>query len=152
VPAWLWWLLAALVLALAVGIPLLVRSRRRSAWQAELASTEEEVAWLARDLVPELRRSGSREQAAGGWAVSSARVGTLEDRLTALTATAPDDPALQRATTLRDAVRASRTRLDALATPGTDQSLSTELDAVVTDLESALRPPQPGPAPGSGTT
>jgi hypothetical protein len=107
---------------------------------------------LARDLVPELRRSGSREQAAGGWAVSSARVGTLEDRLTALTATAPDDPALQRATTLRDAVRASRTRLDALATPGTDQSLSTELDAVVTDLESALRPPPPGPAPGAGTT
>ena len=39
VPAWVWWLLAALALALAVGIPLLVRSRRSKAWSSDLAGS-----------------------------------------------------------------------------------------------------------------
>ena len=106
VPAGVWWLLAALVAGLAIGVPLVLRSRRRQAWQSDFATSQAEATWLTRELLPELRRAGSREQVAGGWAVSSARVGALEDDLTALEATAPDDPDRARARALRDAVRA----------------------------------------------
>ena len=53
---------------------------------ADLAAAEDEVAWFARVLIPELRQSGSAEQVAGGWAVGSSRVSAVEDRLTALEA------------------------------------------------------------------
>ena len=92
VPAGVWWLLAALVAGLAIGVPLVLRSRRRKTWQSDFATAKDEAAWLTRELLPELRRSVSREQVAGGWAVSSARVRALEDRLTALEATSPDEP------------------------------------------------------------
>ena len=52
------------------GHPLVVRARRRSAWDQELAAEEGEVSWLARELLPELRRAASREEVAGGWTVS----------------------------------------------------------------------------------
>ena len=71
VPAWVWWALAALVLGSAVAVPLVLRARRRSAWGRALAEGEGEVAWLARELLPELRRGGSLEQVAGGWAVGA---------------------------------------------------------------------------------
>ena len=121
VPAGVWWLLAALVAGLAIGVPLVLRSRRRRAWQSAFATSQAEATWLTRELLPELRRAGSREQVAGGWAVSSARVGALEDDLTALEATAPDDPDRARARALRDAVRAARVRVEALVVPGSDR-------------------------------
>lgn len=104
-----------MVLGLALGAPLMMRSRQRKAWQSELAATELEVAWLARDLVPSLRRTGSVEGAVGGWAVTSARVVALEDRLTGLEGQAPDEAARDRARSLRAAVRAAKARLDGLA-------------------------------------
>jgi hypothetical protein len=136
---WVWWLVGMLVVALAVAIPLLVRSRRRRAWQSRLAMAEGEVTWLARDLVPGLRRAGSREQAAGGWAVSSDRVRLLEDELTALEATSRGDRDRQRALTLRHARRAARTSLETMATADSGQHVSAELDRVALDLETALR-------------
>jgi hypothetical protein len=138
VPGWAWGLLAALVLALAVGIPLLVRARRRRAWTAELAGAEQEVAWLVRDLLPGLQRSGSREQAVGGWAVSSERVLALDDRLTRLEATAPEESGRERARALRDAVRAARGRMERLLASGTDQSASAEVGSIAEDLSSVL--------------
>ena len=138
-PAWVWLLLAALVVGLVAGIPLLLRSRRRQAWRSDLAAAEREVAWMARELVPELRRTGSREQLAGGWAVSSPRVRTLEDRLTALEATARDDAGRERARALRDAVRASEARLQGLVAAGSAATPSLELDSLAVELESALR-------------
>ena len=140
VPAGVWWLLAALVAGLAIGVPLVLRSRRRKTWQSDFATAKAEAAWLTRELLPELRRAGSREQLAGGWAVSSARVGALEDDLTALDATAPDDPDRARARALRDAVRAARVRVEALVVPGSVESTSAVLDGVINDLELALRP------------
>ena len=140
VPAGVWWLLAALVAGLAIGVPLVLRSRRRQAWQSDFATSQAEATWLTRELLPELRRAGSREQVAGGWAVSSARVGALEDDLTALEATAPDDPDRARARALRDAVRAARVRVEALVVPGSIESTSGVLDGVINDLELALRP------------
>jgi hypothetical protein len=140
VPSGVWWLVAALVAGLAIGVPLLLRSRRRKKWQSDFATAKVEAVWLTRELLPELRRAGSREQLAGGWAVSSARVGALEDDLTALDATAPDDPDRARARALRDAVRGTRVRVEALVVPGSVESTSAVLDGVINDLELALRP------------
>jgi len=132
----LWWVLAAIVIALAVGIPLLVRARRRSAWRDEFASAEGEVAWFARTLIPDLRRLSSPAEVVGGWNVAQSRVVAAEDRLTALQPTAPDDETRNRVTALRDAVRAARDRMGQAATPE-------QLDSVAADLEQALRPPPP---------
>ena len=140
---WLWWLLAAVIVAVAVAVPLLLRVRRRRAWRADLAAAEGEVAWFARVLVPELRLAESLDQAAGGWTVGSSQVSALEDRLTALEATAPDDAGRTRARTLRDAVRTARTRLHGLLTAGQIGTFQRDLDAVAAELERALETPQP---------
>ena len=140
---WLWWLLAAVIVAVAVAVPLLLRARRRRAWRADLAAAEGEVGWFARVLVPELQRAESLDQAAGGWAVGSSQVSALEDRLTALEATAPDDAGRTRARTLRDAVRTARSRLHGLLTAGQVDTLQRDLDAVAAELERALEVPQP---------
>ena len=50
----------------------------------DLAEAEGELAWFARELLPELRQVGSREQVAGGWTVGQTRVAAAEDRLTVL--------------------------------------------------------------------
>ena len=97
----------------------------------------------SRVLVPELRLAESLDQAAGGWTVGSSRVSALEDRLTALEATAPDDAGRTRARTLRDAVRAARTRVHGLLTAGQVDTFQRDLDAVAAELERALETPQP---------
>lgn len=147
VPAWVWWLAAALVLGGLVAIPLVVRSRRRNAWDRDLAAEEAEVAWLARELLPELRRAASREEVAGGWAVSQARVSAAEDRLTVLESSAPDEPRRTRARVVRDASRTARAQLQQLLGPGSNDTWALDLDSVIIDLEAALRP-----APVSGPT
>ena len=101
------------------------------------------VAWFARVLVPQLRLAESLDQAAGGWTVGSSQVSTLEDRLTALEAIAPDDAGRTRARTLRDAVRTARTRLRGLLTAGQVDTFQRDLDAVAAELERALETPQP---------
>jgi hypothetical protein len=80
---------------------------------------------------------------AGGWAVASRRVVSLEDRLTSLEATAPDDPGRERTLALREAVRDGRQRLDVLAAAAAAPELALDLDEVAADLESALRGPTP---------
>lgn len=143
VPAGVWWLLAALVAGLAIGVPLVLRSRRRQAWRSDFATSQAEATWLSRELLPELRRAGTREQVAGGWAVSSARVAALEDNLTALEATSPDESGGAQAKALRDAVRAGRVGVEGLVVPGSDLSASAVLDGVINDIELALRPAGP---------
>lgn len=139
VPAWVWWLLAALVLGSAVAIPLIVRARRRNAWQRDLGGVEAELAWFARVLLPELRQVSSREQVAGGWAVGEPRVAAAEDRLTALEPTAPDDAGRRRALSLRDASRQARARMAQLAGPDPNDAWVLDLDAIIADLEAALQ-------------
>jgi hypothetical protein len=139
VPAWVWWLLAALVLASAVAIPLIVRARRRNAWQRDLGGAEAELAWFARVLLPELRQAGSREQVAGGWAVGEPRVAAAEDRLTALEPTAPDDAGRTRALSLRDASRQARARMAQLTGPVPNDTWALDLDAIIADLEAVLQ-------------
>lgn len=147
VPTWVWVLAAALVLGCLVAIPLVVRARRRTAWRQDLATAEGELAWLARELLPELRRAGSLDEAAGGWSVSQARVSAVEDRLTVLESSAHDDQGRSRALVLRDASRAARAQMQRLLGPGPHDTWALDLDAVITDLETALRP-SPATAPG----
>jgi hypothetical protein len=120
----------------AIAVPLLVR-RRRQAWEADFSAAAQDVIWLARDLVPQLRLSSSADQVRGGWAVSADRVTAIEDRLTALEATARSEESRPRARILRDAVRASRIRIQAVA-DGATVDIPGELGHVASDLEAAL--------------
>ncbi len=138
-PAWVWLLLAVLVLA-AVAIPLLIRSRRHRAWQADLADAEREVNWYAHDLLPTLLRAGTAEGARGAWDVGRDRVVAVEQRLTALAESARNDADRDRAVALHDAVQQSRDRTSRAAA-GDSPDLPREIGLVVADLDSALRPP-----------
>ena len=117
-PSWFWWALAGLLLAAAVATPLLVRSHRRRVWRADFATAEQEVAWFARVLVPELGQSGSLDQVGGGWTVGVNRIFAIEDRLTVLEGSAPDDASRTATRILRDAVRRSRGRVEELLQSG----------------------------------
>ena len=145
-PAWVWWLLAAIVLAAVAGtIAAVVHARRKHRWREELAATEGEVSWFARELLSDLRRSTSLDQVVGGWHVGSARVEAAEDRLTALEDSAPTDADRTRARTLRDVVRLARHRLDSLALGAPHVTWAADLDEVIADLDVALGPPAPPP-------
>jgi hypothetical protein len=134
----LWWALAGLLLAAAVATPLVVRSHRRRVWRADFATAEQEVAWLARVLIPELGQSGSLDQVEGGWTVGANRIFAVEDRLTVLEGSAPDDASRTGTRILRDAVRVSRGRVEELLQSGDPAAISPTLNEVATELEAAL--------------
>lgn len=140
IPAWVWWLLAAAVIAGVVAIPLLLRNSRRDAWERGIAGSEADLAWLSRQLVPQLRTG------AAVWTASSAaRITAAEDRLTRLADDAADDAGRARAIALRDAARSARGHLDVL--PADPAAAAVVLDEVTASLEAVLAPPQPPPAP-----
>jgi hypothetical protein len=126
------------LLAAAVATPLLVRAHRRRVWRADFATAEQDVAWFARVLVPELGQSGSIDQVEGGWTVEANRIAAVEDRLTVLEASAPDDTSRTETRTLRDAVRASRERVEELLQSGDPEAISPTLNEVAAELEAAL--------------
>jgi hypothetical protein len=153
--AWPWWLLGAVLIAIAVAIPLLLAARRRrNNWNAQLMEATGEIVWFARQLVPQLQRGGSRDQLAGAWQVTQDRVSTLEDTLTGLQSTAPSEQDATRARDLRDAVREARTRIEAAAeTTGTPIDITTtryELGQARATLETALVNSEPGHQPVDG--
>ena len=138
-PLWVWLLIAAAVLAIAAAAAVLLRRRSRmQAWQARFDTSKGEVAWLARDLIPKLALAPTAQQIAGGWRISADRAMATEDRLTALEAEAPDDAHRGRARTLRDAVRTSRSRLDAIPATHDDTVALDQLRLATADLELAL--------------
>jgi hypothetical protein len=96
------------------------------------------VAWFARVLVPELGQSGSLDQVAGGWTVGANRIAAVEDRLTILEAAAPDEATRIGTRTLRDAVRASRGRVEELLQSGDPEAIPPTLNGVAAELEAAL--------------
>ena len=112
----------------------------------QLSEAEAELGWVARELLPGLRRVSSREQVAGGWAVALPRVTAAEDRLTVLESSAFDDGGRDRTRALRDASRLARARMEQLVEPGPHDTWALDLDAVMADLEAALGPPRPAPA------
>lgn len=143
IPSWVWWLLAAIVIGSAIVIPLVLRSRRRGAWRAELEEATTEMTWFARDLLPRLQVASTPDQVAGGWTMTADRVSALEDRLTRLEATAPTEEDQARALTLRDAVRRARGSIERLVAPGSTGPAPGDLQTIAAGLETAMVPPQP---------
>ena len=101
------------------------------------------MAWFARGLIPRLRELGSLAEVAGGWNLAETRVAAVEDRLTALEPSAPDEVAQARALDLRDAVRAARGQVEALLAAGREETMTQDLDAVAAQLEHGLGAPDP---------
>ncbi|HZC53148.1 MAG TPA: hypothetical protein VE441_11705 [Mycobacterium sp.] len=135
----MWWLIGAAVLALVVTIVLVVRNRRRRRdWTVEFAAATREVTWFTRELVPQLEQAPTAAQIAGGWRMEGARVVAVEDRLTTLEASAADDERRHRVRTLRDAVRAARTRLAALDTTTDTGAARDLLRSAALEVELAL--------------
>lgn len=135
-----WIALGLLLVAATIGTWLLVRARKGRAWRTRLQEATAEVAWFARDLVPQLRTSGSIDRVAGGWHVAVPRVAAAEDELTVLSPSAPSQEDAARALQLRDAVRAARERLDSLSGPGRHDEWALDLDDVEALLVAALGP------------
>jgi hypothetical protein len=149
-PAWLWWLIGAVVLVVAVLIALLMRKRnRKRAWADKLSSSDTDVAWFARELIPQLSQAPSVQQMAGGWRISSDRVVAAEDRLTTLEAAAVDDMGRGQTRTLRGAVRGARARLDTLATVYDRAEALSLLQAAAGELEAALAAVRPATQPSA---
>ncbi len=146
VPGWVWWLVAALVVigAVVAGI-LIARARRRSAWQARLAAAETEMAWLARELLPQLRDTGSLEGVAGGWRVALPRVTALDDELTVLESSAGNTDDAGAAASDRDVVRTTRATVDSLTAGGPHDTWALDLDDAIARIESTLAPTPPPP-------
>ncbi len=136
-PSWVWILLAALVIAAAVAIPLLVRSSRRGTWRSELADAEREVGWYAHDLLPTLLRTSSADELRGAWDVGRPRVTAVEQRLAALTESAPTDADRLRAEELHTAVQQTGEQISRLAAGG-EPDIQHGLAVVAADLDTAL--------------
>jgi len=138
-PAWLWWVLAAVAVALAVAIPLVVGARRRMReWNAQLSAAAGEVRWFSRELIPLLQQQTSVEQVAGAWLVARSRVAAVEDALTSMVPAAPNETEAARAEALRDAVRDAREQLNSVTEPGAETPSADRLAAAAGTLESAL--------------
>jgi hypothetical protein len=137
-PSWVWWLLGLVALALVIGIPLTVRSRRRSAWEAALAACEQEVAWFARVLVPQLSSTAMSDGAVAVWATEGGRVSALRERLSELEASASNDQERARGGLLSDAVLRSQIRIESLLALGTDPNQVAGFQLVTADLEAVL--------------
>jgi hypothetical protein len=135
-----WVGLAGLVVAATVAAWLLVRSRKRRSWLTRLEAAKAEVAWLARELVPQLRALGSVDRAVGGWQVAVPRVASVEDQLTVLESSARSREDAAGARQVRDAVRAAREEMDTLSGPGRHDEWVLHLDDVVARLEAVLGP------------
>ena len=140
-PVWLWWLLAVLLAGLVAY--LILRARRRSAWDAEAAKAQVEVGWLARDLLPQLQQSRTSDALAGGWQVSAVRARAVEDRLTGLETSAPDESRAARARALRDAVRAARADVESQISSGDQAFTPAVLAASIARLQELLNPHPP---------
>jgi hypothetical protein len=133
-----WWVLAGVLLAAALAALLVPRARRRAAWRADLAGAEGEVAWFARELLPQLQQAGSADEVAGGWQVAAGRVTAVEDRLTGLEPSAPDEAGRGRARELRDAVRGARRGMDELVVSRDPAAMANGLQALATELIAVL--------------
>jgi hypothetical protein len=136
-----WVALGVLVVSVATGAWLLVRARRRRSWLTRLQGTRVDVAWFARELLPQLRASGSLDRVAGGWQVALPRVAAAEDQLTVLESSAPTRDDAVRARQLRDAVRSARAKMETLSGPGRHDEWALDLDDVTALLVLALGPP-----------
>jgi hypothetical protein len=138
-PAWLWWLIGVVALAaVATTVVLLRRRSKKQAWAGRFDAAKGQVAWFARELIPQLGRAPTVQQMAGGWRIEANRIVAIEDQLTTVEATAVDDVGRGRARTLRGAVRGSRTQLAGLDDTADMVVATNLLRSAAAELESAL--------------
>lgn len=135
-----WVALAVLAMLATVGTWLLVRARRRRSWLTRLQAMRAEVEWFARELIPQLRASGSVDRLAGGWQVAVPRVAAAEDQLTVLESSARTPEDASRTRQLRDAVRSAREKMETLCGPGRHDEWALDLDDVAALLVAVLGP------------
>ena len=103
---------------------------------------------MGRELLAQLQQTTTTDALAGGWQVSAARVREVEDRLTGLEASAPDEQRAARATELRDAVRSSRTDVETLISTRDQAGTPVVLATATSRLLEVLNPtPPPPPTP-----
>ena len=133
-----WVVLAVLAVAGAVGTWLVLRARRRRSWLTGLEAATAEVEWFARELIPQLRASGSVDRVAGGWQVALPRVVAAEHQLTVLESSARNQEDAARARQLRDAVRSATGTMEALSGPGRHDEWALDLDDVAALLVAVL--------------
>ena len=145
-PSWVWWLLALLVLAALIAVPLWLLARRRAQrWAEEFGAATAEAIWLCRTVLPQLQQQPAGPQVAGGWAVALPRVVAAEDRLTTLESSAPGHVQAERAGALRDGLRAARSRLDSVAQAADPAVISSELAGTAASLEQVIDAVTPTP-------
>jgi hypothetical protein len=143
---WWWLLIPVLVLAAILGLLLKRRSGKRRTWRDQLATAEGEVGWFARDLVPQLRQTGSAAGVSGGWSVAAPRVTSLDDQLSRLVTTAPGDEDRARVIALQAAVRTARDQVNGVVAAGdANVQWSLDLDEMQTGLLAVLIPAGGGP-------
>jgi hypothetical protein len=142
-------LLALLLLAALIGIPLWLRARgREQRWTEEFDAAAAEVTWLCRTVIPQLQQQSPSTQVAGGWAVALPRVVAAEDKLTALESSAPDQDHAARARVVRDGLRSAHTRLDSVAQSVDPAVISSELAGTAASLEQVIDTVTPSSPPG----
>lgn len=117
---------------------LVPRARRRGAWDAELGTAEQEARWLAHELLPQLQQARSADEVAGGWQVAQGRARQVEDQLTGLASTAPDEARQIRSRDLRDAVRSARQDVDGLLVERDPVALAAGLASIAGRLSGVL--------------
>ena len=96
--------------------------------------------WFARELIPQLRGSGSIDRVAGGWQVAVPRVAAAEDQLTVLESSTRSQEDAASARQLRDAVRSAREKMESLSGPGSHEEWALDLDDVEALLVAVLGP------------
>jgi hypothetical protein len=140
VSAAVWILLAVLAVSAVAGTWLLVRAGRRRRWLGRLETAKSEVAWFARELVPQLCASGSVHRVVGGWQVAMPRLAAAENELTVLMSSARSQEDAAQAGQLRDAVLLATERMQTLSAPGSHDEWVLDLDDVAAGLVAVLGP------------
>jgi hypothetical protein len=114
IPWWAWLLLLLVVAALVVGIPLLAGRRRREVegWERPMADAEASAQWLHDRVLPTALAGTDPGPAAAAWSAVRPRFLELDEQLTGLVRTAPDDGCQAIAASLRAALADLATALD----------------------------------------
>jgi len=98
-------LLLVVVGLVAAAVWLATRRRRRlEAWDAPAADAEAGAHWLHDRVLPSVLAAGDPVQAAAAWSAVRPRFLELDEQLTGLARTAPDDERLDEVTSLRGAL------------------------------------------------
>ncbi|WP_017932897.1 hypothetical protein [Nocardioides sp. Iso805N] len=137
--AWVWALVAALgVVAVALIVLLLARSRRRRAWDSDFRAAQAEVAWTARTVLPQVQAAGDPDRIASAWRALQPQIATLGDQLTVLGSSTRNHADAARARVLRDALRAAGTTVENATGGPRGGPWPEDINAAIIILESAL--------------